>query len=54
MGLRSPVGLDGDLDQAWDITSLPMDEEYLSTLRYDAGDVRTVEGRFLQSFYKVG
>jgi len=50
MGLRSPVGLDGDLDQAWDITSLPMDEEYLSTLRYDAGDVRIVEA---PAFYKL-
>ena len=43
MGLRKPVGLDGEFDQSWSMVSLPMDEAYLNELRYDAGDVRTVE-----------
>ena len=43
MGLRKPVGLDGEFEQSWSMVSLPMDESYLNELRYDAGDVRTVE-----------
>ena len=44
MGLREPVGIDGEMEQTWNIYSLPMDEDYLNSLRYDAGDARTVEG----------
>merc|ERR1719234_311603 len=50
MGLRKPVGLDGEFEQSWSMVSLPMDEAYLNELRYDAGDVRTVES---PAFYKM-
>jgi len=50
MGLRKPVGLDGEFEQSWSMVSLPMDEAYLNELRYDAGDVRTVEA---PAFYKM-
>lgn len=50
MGLREPVGIDGEMEQTWNIISLPMDEDYLNSLRYDAGDARTVEA---PAFYKM-
>ena len=40
------VGVDENMAQEWKIYSLPMDEEFLGTIRYDASLPLFVEGMF--------
>ena len=40
------VGVDENMAQEWKIYSLPMDEEFLGTIRYDASLPLFVEGKF--------
>lgn len=49
MGLNKPVGIDGNTDFEWTIYSLPMEEDYISSLKYDPNDARVIQA---PAFYK--
>ena len=44
--INGSVGIDNNLNQEWKIYSLPMDEEFLGSIKYDASLPIFIEGKY--------
>ena len=47
------VGIDGNTDFEWTIYSLPMEEDYIASLKYDPNDARVIQGNISQRFILI-